>query len=156
MPLLDQVSLQVEEGERVCLVGRNGEGKSSLLRLLRGDAEPDAGTVWIRPGARLGHLAQDISVFADATVEAVVSGGLPGQGRTLAEYETLARSEQLDAEQRSRLDALHRELDATGGWQLQQRVSTVMSRLRLEPGMLWTDSPAATRRRAMLARALVG
>jgi ATP-binding cassette subfamily F protein uup len=155
-PLLDQVNLQVEEGERVCLVGRNGEGKSSLLRLLRGDAEPDAGTVWTRPGARLGHLAQDISVFADATVEAVVTSGLPGQGRTLAEYESLARLEQPDAEQRSRLDALHRELDATGGWQLQQRVSAVLSRLSLEPGTQLDQLSGGTRRRALLARALVG
>ena len=154
--LLDQVSLQVEEGERVCIVGRNGEGKSSLLRLVRGDAEPDAGIVWRRPGARLGHLAQDISVLADATIEAVVSSGLPGQGQTLAEYELLARVEQLSPEQHSRLDALHRELDATGGWQLQQRVTTVLSRLRLEPGMRLDQLSGGTRRRVLLARALVG
>ncbi len=155
-PLLDQVSLQVEEGERVCVVGRNGEGKSSLLRLVRADAEPDAGIVWRRPGARLGHLAQDISVLADATVEAVVSGGLPGQGRSLADYESLAREAHLSPEQHARLDALHRELDATGGWQLQQRVSTVLSRLRLEPGMRLDQLSGGTRRRALLARALVG
>jgi ATP-binding cassette subfamily F protein uup len=155
-PLLDQVSLQVEEGERVCVVGRNGEGKSSLLRLVRGDAEPDAGIVWRRPGARLGSLAQDISVLADATVEALVTSGLPGQGQRLAEYEALARVEQLSPEQHARLDALHRELDATGGWQLQQRVATVLSRLRLEPGMRLEELSGGTRRRAMLARALVG
>ena len=155
-PLLDQVSLQIDAGERVCLVGRNGEGKSSLLRLLRADAEPDAGSVWIRPGTRLGHLAQDISVLADTTVEAVVRSGLPGQGRTLAQYEALAHAEALDADQRSRLDALHRELDATGGWQLQQRVSTVLSRLRLEPDTRLDQLSGGTRRRALLARALVG
>jgi ATP-binding cassette subfamily F protein uup len=154
--LLDQVSLQVEQGERVCLVGRNGEGKSSLLRLVRGDAEPDAGVVWIRPAARIGHLAQDISVLADASVEAVVSSGLPGEGRMLAEYEALARAEQPSLAQRTRLDALHRELDATGGWQLQQRIATVLSRLRLSPGMRLDQLSGGTRRRALLARALVG
>jgi ATP-binding cassette subfamily F protein uup len=155
-PLLDQASLQVEEGERVCVVGRNGEGKSSLLRLLRGDAEPDAGIVWRRPGARLGALAQDISEPAHATVESVVSSGLPGQGRALAEYESLARVEQLSPAQHARLDALHRELDATDGWQLQQRVATVLSRLRLEPGSQLDQLSGGTRRRALLARALVG
>jgi ATP-binding cassette subfamily F protein uup len=155
-PLLDNVALQIRKGERVCLLGRNGEGKSSLLRLLRGEPEPDTGVVWIRPGARLGHLAQDISVLADESVESVVLGGLPGQGRTLAEYEALTHQEQLSEPQRVRLDALHRELDATGGWQLQQRVATVLSRLRLRPDARLDQLSGGTRRRALLARALVG
>ncbi len=155
-PLLDQVALQVERGERVCLVGRNGEGKSTLLRLLHGGLGPDAGLVWIRPGARVGHLAQDISVPADQSVETVVSSGLPGHAGRLAEYEALAREAQLTAEQRARLDALHRELDASGGWQLQQRVATVLSRLRLVAGARLDELSGGTRRRALLARALVG
>ncbi len=155
-PLLDQVSLQVEEGERVCLVGRNGEGKSSLLGLLGGERSPDAGVVWVRPGARLGTLAQDIGVPAEATVESVVRSGLPGAGRTLAQYQALAAEEHPSPQQRTQLDALHRELDATGGWQLQQRVETVLTRLRLTAGARLEQLSGGTRRRALLARALVG
>ena len=70
-PLLDQVSLQLEESERIALIGRNGEGKSSMLRLLLRETEPDEGVVWIKSGARLGHLAQDISVLVDKIVAAM-------------------------------------------------------------------------------------
>ena len=67
-PLLDHVSLLVDEGERVCLVGRNGEGKSSLLRLVAGLVTPDDGSIWIRPGARIAMLAQDLDAVADVLV----------------------------------------------------------------------------------------
>ncbi|HEX9139490.1 MAG TPA: ATP-binding cassette domain-containing protein, partial [Steroidobacteraceae bacterium] len=73
-PLLEHVQLQIEETERVCLVGRNGEGKSSLLRLLAGMAMPDEGTVWIRPGVRVAYLVQDIGVEAEGSVESIVAG----------------------------------------------------------------------------------
>jgi len=76
-PLLDHVTLQVEEGERVCLVGRNGEGKSSLLRLVSGSSVPDDGTVWVKPGSRLAMLAQDLDAVDDARVIDIVAGGLP-------------------------------------------------------------------------------
>src|SRR5471032_3131968 len=88
-PLLDRVSLTLEEGERLALVGRNGEGKSSLLRLLLREAEPDAGSLWLRPGARIAHLAQDITAVTHETAAQVVTGGLPQQGQALAEYQTL-------------------------------------------------------------------
>ena len=75
-PLLDHASLQVGERERVCLVGRNGEGKSSLLRLVAGLGQPDDGSIWIRPGARLAALAQDLDAVDDDRVIDIVRGGL--------------------------------------------------------------------------------
>ncbi|MGA2861380.1 MAG: ATP-binding cassette domain-containing protein, partial [Steroidobacteraceae bacterium] len=110
-PLLDQVSLQLDEGERVGLVGRNGEGKSSLLRLVRHEAEPDAGSLWLRPGARVAHLAQDIALLTGETVAQIVTAGLPQQGQALAEYQTLAAQGLHTQAQRRRLDELHHALD---------------------------------------------
>ena len=67
-PLLDHITLQVDEGERVCVVGRNGEGKSSLLRLVAGEIAPDDGSVWTNPGARVAYLVQDVTAATDYTV----------------------------------------------------------------------------------------
>ena len=127
-PLLDQVSLQLEEDERVALIGRNGEGKSSLLRLLLRESEPDEGVVWIKNGARLGHLAQDISVLTPVP---------------LAEWLTTA------------LKASGPEGAADEGWSVGQRVATVLSRLRLDGAAQLDQLSGGTRRRALLARALV-
>jgi len=126
-PLLDQVSLQIDEGERVALVGRNGEGKSSLLRLLRGEAEPDHGTVWRKPGARVAHLAQDLSALSERSVTQMVS----------------------DA---ARL--LH-TTDGDEGWQVKHRVAAVLSRLQLDPNARLDQLSGGTRRRVLLAQALV-
>ena len=76
-PLLDLVDLQVRKGERVCLLGRNGEGKSSLLQLITRQIVPDGGEVWVRPGARVASLAQEVSAGSDASVYEVIRGGVP-------------------------------------------------------------------------------
>ena len=116
-PLLDQVSLQLDEGERVALIGRNGEGKSSLLRLLLREIEPDEGVVWIKSGARLGHLAQDISVLTPVPV---------------ADWLRAALTESVP-------DAATHE----GWWPSAQRVATVLSRLRIDGLQLpWINSRA--------------
>jgi ATP-binding cassette subfamily F protein uup len=154
-PLLDQVSLHLDEGERVALVGRNGEGKSSLLRLLLRAVEPDAGTVWLRPGARIAHLAQDVAAVTTESVAQMITGGLPEQNQALAQYQALAAQGLHTPAQRRRLDELHHQLDAGEGWQLAQRVSTVSSRLHLDPGMRFDELSGGWRRRVLLGRALV-
>ena len=75
-PLLERVSLWISERERVCLVGRNGEGKSSLLRLVAGATTPDDGAIWCKPGARLAFLPQDLDVVHGERVIDVVRSGL--------------------------------------------------------------------------------
>jgi ATP-binding cassette subfamily F protein uup len=79
-PLLDQVDLQVRKGERVCLLGRNGEGKSSLLQLITRQIAPDSGEVWVRPGACVAGLAQEVSTASDTSVYEVIRGGVPAGG----------------------------------------------------------------------------
>src|SRR5580658_4401853 len=74
-PLLDHAVLQVRKGERLCLLGRNGEGKSSLLQLITGQIVPDGGEVWVRPGTRVASLAQEVSAASDATVRDMLMGG---------------------------------------------------------------------------------
>src|SRR5262245_65740145 len=82
-PLLSNADLEVFRGERVCLVGRNGEGKSSLLRLISTEIQPDDGNVWVRPGIKVARLAQEVAVDSPESVFDVVAGGLPRVGALL-------------------------------------------------------------------------
>ena len=133
-PLLDRVSLQVAEGERVCVVGRNGEGKSSLLRLVAGRSPPDDGAVWIKPGARLAMLAQDLDVVEGTRVGEVVRGGLPpAAGES---WEIGHRVESIQS--RLGLDADRVFAELSGGW---QRRALLGRALVSDPDILLLDEP---------------
>ena len=155
--LLDRVDLEMFRGERVCLVGRNGEGKSSLLRILNGEVTTDDGELWVRPTTRIACLAQEVGMDSDDSVFDVVAGGLPELGRLISEYHhvasELAQGENPAALQR--LSELQHELEAANGWQLEQRVESVLSRLDLDSDAMFHSLSGGWRRRVMLARALV-
>ncbi|MCR4332189.1 MAG: ATP-binding cassette domain-containing protein, partial [Sulfuricaulis sp.] len=156
-PLLEQAKLEIRRGERVCLVGRNGEGKSSLIRLLSGEALPDDGKIWIRPGTRIAHLAQEVSPDSDESVFDIVAGGLAGLGKLISQYHHTA-TELAHAHTPAltqRLAQLQHELEAGDGWRLEQRVEMVLSRLGLDGDVSMHALSGGWRRRAMLARALV-
>jgi ATP-binding cassette subfamily F protein uup len=155
--LLDQVDLELRRGERVCLVGRNGEGKSSLLRVIAGEISPDDGERWVRPTVRIAHLAQEVALESDESVFDVVAGGLPEMGRLLSDYHHAAArlAHSHAAADIRRLEELQHELEAAGGWQLEQRVETVLSRLTLDGDASFGTLSGGWRRRVMLARALV-
>ena len=156
-PLLEQAKLEIRRGERVCLVGRNGEGKSSLIRLLSGEALPDDGKLWIRPGTRIAHLAQEVSPDSDESVFDIVAGGLAGLGQLISQYHHTA-TELAHAHTPAltqRLAQLQHELEAGDGWRLEQRVEMVLSRLGLDGDVSMHALSGGWRRRAMLARALV-
>ena len=133
-PLLDHVSLLVDEGERVCLVGRNGEGKSSLLRLVAGLVTPDDGSIWIRPGARIAMLAQDLDAVADACVRNIVEGGLPADAGEL--WETTPRVDAVMS--RLGLDGTAEFASLSGGW---RRRALLGRALVGDPDVLLLDEP---------------
>lgn len=154
--LLDGVALEVEPGERLCLIGRNGEGKSSLLKLVAGESLPDSGALWHRPGSRVAHLTQEVAGGIDQSVLEVVAGGLAEAGRLLAQYQQAAAALALDPTETriNHLSQLQHALEAVDGWRLQQRVETVLSRLGLNGSTPFSALSGGWRRRAMLARAL--
>ncbi|MGB6356057.1 MAG: ATP-binding cassette domain-containing protein, partial [Steroidobacteraceae bacterium] len=142
-PLLDRVDLQIRKGERVCLLGRNGEGKSSLLQLIMRQIVPDAGEVWVRPGARVASLAQEVSPASEASVREVIMGGFGNdagaRGGAGVHDAARARGD----------DGVH------GDWQAEVQADQVISRLQLEPDAAMSELSGGWRRRVMLGRALV-
>jgi ATP-binding cassette subfamily F protein uup len=154
MPLLDKVSWQIGRGERVCIIGRNGTGKSSLMRLVKGDQRPDEGAVWRAPGLKIGELPQELPVADGRTVFDVVAEGLDGVGELLAQYHHLSQNIHTDADL-DKLMHVQQDLEARDGWRLQQLVDSTLSRLQLPPEKTLAELSGGWRRRVLLAQALV-
>jgi ATP-binding cassette subfamily F protein uup len=155
--LLDGVNLQIERGERVCLVGRNGAGKSTLMKIVGNELTPDSGEVIWERGTRVASLAQEVPRDLSGTVFDVVSEGLGSIVDLLTEYRTLVHSlgSGGNAGIIPDLERVQHLIESSGGWQMQQRVETVLSRLGLDPDAAAAGLSGGYKRRALLARALV-
>ncbi|WAN11242.1 ATP-binding cassette domain-containing protein [Stutzerimonas balearica] len=153
-PLLDRVSWQIARGERVCVIGRNGTGKSSMLSLVKGVRQPDDGEIWRAPGLKIGELPQELPRADERTVFDVVAEGLAGVGELLAEYHHLSMNIQNDADL-EKLTHVQQALEAKDGWRLQQLVDSTLSRLQLPADRTLAELSGGWRRRVLLAQSLV-
>ena len=153
-PLLDGVSWQIARGERVCIIGRNGTGKSSMLSLVKGSQLPDDGEIWRAPGLKIGELPQELPVADERTVFDVVAEGLAGVGQLLAEYHHLSQNIHNEADL-DKLMHVQQALEAKDGWRLQQLVDSTLSRLQLPADKTLAELSGGWRRRVLLAQALV-
>jgi len=155
-PLLDGVSLQVERGERICLLGRNGAGKSSLLALAAGEVAPDGGIIDRQQGLRTATLPQDVPQGLQGSVFEVVAGGLGPAGELLCRYHRLSRQLEADEDQGllPQLLEVQHALDAADSWPLQQRIEQMLTRLKLPADVQLASLSGGVKRRALLARAL--
>ncbi len=155
-PLLAGVSLRLEEGDRLCLLGRNGTGKSTLLKIMDGQLPPDSGELLRRQGMRTALVSQETPSEYRGTLFDVVAGGMGETAALLAEHHRVAQ--QLAAEGGEpllqRLEALHAQLENSGGWNLHQDVERVLNRLSLDPDADFATLSGGMNRRALLARAL--
>ena len=151
--ILDDAEFQLDAGERVCLLGRNGTGKSTLLSMLDGTITPDAGELWFQPGIKVACMPQTPKVEDKGqTVFDVVAEGLAEAGKWVAEYHHLIATQSDDM---NHLAVVQDELEACDGWALEQRVSQVLSRLELDADTKVATLSGGWRRRVALARALV-
>jgi len=126
-PLLEKVTLQVEKGEKVCFMGRNGEGKTTLLRLISGEMEPDSGVITLQKGTTVAGLSQALPSDVSGSVYDVVAGGLAGDESN----------------------------PGTGpGWGIRRQVERVLTRLSLDAKVRFETLSVGLRRRVLLARAL--
>ncbi|GAB2724057.1 ATP-binding cassette domain-containing protein [Halomonas garicola] len=150
--LLDRADLTIERGERLALVGRNGTGKSTLLKLVAGDIQPDDGTIWRAPGLKIGVLAQELPNSSGMTIFDMVAQGLPEAGALLSEYHHLIHAAEPDMD---RMATLQTRIEAIDGWSFHQRIDVILTRLGLPPDIAMSTLSGGWRRRVALARALV-
>jgi ATP-binding cassette subfamily F protein uup len=156
-PVLDHARFAIERGERVCLLGRNGAGKSTIMRLLDGTVTPDDGEIVRQTGVTVARLEQEVPDDVEGTTFDVVAAGLGPAGQLLARYHHASHRVATDhgAAALRDLDRLHHELDVAGAWEMQTRVDTVLQHLALEPDATFQALSGGRKRQVMLARALV-
>jgi len=157
-PLLDGIGLNVESGERICLLGRNGVGKSTLLRVLAGSLTPDSGEVMRSPKLTVGSLPQEVPDDLRGTVLDVVCRGMGKPGERLVAYRQKSASGesggQMDQATLTSLTNLQQTVDGEDGWRLQRQAERIISELNLDPGSEVATFSTGMQRQVLLASAL--
>src|SRR5688572_2165764 len=155
-PLLDNVKLQIASCERICLIGRNGAGKSSLLNIIEGNILADSGAVHRKPHLRLARLAQELPQKIDVTVYEFVAEGLAETGKILTQYhQLLIQLENEHTEENlAQLEKLQQQIEAKQGWHFEQHIQSILTRLALNPDLRLKELSGGWQRRAALAKAL--
>jgi ATP-binding cassette subfamily F protein uup len=157
--LLDHADFQLDEGERVGLIGRNGGGKSSMMRVLAGQGNLDDGTVWRAPTARICYVSQEPVLDADDSVFDAVAKGLGKLQKLLHDYHHVSHQlSEPDADYDKLLEEmqhLQTQLEAQDGWSVQARIETTIAKLDLDPDKRVGDMSGGQRKRVALAQALV-
>ena len=161
VPLLDHADLVIDAGERIGLIGRNGTGKSSLLRIIEGTARPDDGKAWLAPGTKLASVPQEPAFLPGLTVFDAVAEGLGEGNRLLVEYHAVTHALAAhpggpeEGVLMARLHDLQEALEKAGGWTLTNRIEATLTRLALPEDAPVADLSGGMKKRVALARALV-
>jgi ATP-binding cassette subfamily F protein uup len=148
--LLDDVSLDIQKGQRICFLGRNGAGKSTFMKIIAGETVPDAGDIITEPGVKIAYLPQDIAEDISGTVFDVVASGAGESGAALALVHALTAHDDP-----ARMHELHHYLDQHNGWRIQTVIERVLENVGLDGSADFASLSGGMRRRTLLARALV-
>jgi ATP-binding cassette subfamily F protein uup len=156
-PVLEHADFAIASGERVCVLGRNGAGKSTFMQVFDGTIAPDSGLVVRQGGISIARLEQDVPRTLTGSMFDIAAAGLGDAGRLLTNYHAASLRVSTDHSEAAlkELDRLHRQIDAANAWQLHLRVETVLQHLHLDPDARIEQASGGRTRQALLARALV-
>lgn len=157
-PLLENINLQINAGERICLLGRNGVGKTTFMRIIAGQALPEQGYVARQPKITFACLMQDVPDNLNGTVFELVSEGLGQCGKLLAEYHLVSHQLAVDHENPAmlkKLDTIQHAIDSQDGWQMDRYITDIIQNMELDANASAEGLSAGMKRRALLAQALV-
>ncbi|AJI73226.1 hypothetical protein FTDG_00120 [Francisella tularensis subsp. novicida GA99-3548] len=149
--VLDNVNLEISKGQRICLIGRNGTGKSSLLKIIEGSVIPDSGEVIVHNNAIVASMIQEVPNDMQGSIADVMLEGLGSLGEYLISYQQTLVSNPESA----KLEQLHSYIDENHGWGYLNDVEVLASKLNLNPTALFKDLSGGMKRRVILARALI-
>ena len=149
--LLDNLSLDIQRGQRICFLGRNGTGKSTFLKIIAGEIKADRGDIIAQPGLRIAYLPQDVPVNYSGTVFDIVAAGAGKPGEAFAAWHTMAEGPH-DSDE---LSKLQHYLDTCDGWRLETVIKRVLEQVNLDGSADVATLSGGMRRRVLLARALV-
>jgi len=155
--LFDSLNLHIEPKERLCLLGRNGEGKSTLMKVIGGMVKADDGSIEQQQNLKIAYLTQDVPNEIEGSVYDVVSSGLEGVGEILKSYHhcSLELAEEYSEQKMQELSRIQHDLEAVDGWSLSQQVETTLSLLELPADETFSSLSGGLKRRVLLGRALV-
>jgi len=155
--ILENIDGYIDVGERVCLLGRNGTGKSTLLKLIAGQVKQDSGEIEYAQGKKIAYMAQEHVGALDKTIYDVVADGLGDSARLIQDYHhaVTALTEDSSEQAMARLEKAQHEVDVADAWQLSTQVESMLSKMSLDGELQFEQLSGGLKRRVLLARALV-
>ena len=155
--MFDNLNLQLESGERVALLGRNGVGKTTLMKVIAGQIAVGSGAISYQKGVQLTYLPQEIPIDLSGNVFDIVLSGLGERARILRDYHHV--SHLLETEHSDRLlrelDDLQHQMDHTNGWVINNQVEYAITQMKLDPDSNFEHLSGGQKRKVLLAKALV-
>lgn len=155
--LYENINLVIEPKQRICLIGRNGTGKSTLFKMLKGEVAPDKGTIERQQDLSIAQLVQDIPTHLQGTIYETVARGFGETGALLIQYERILQATEHsdNLEIFEELHTLQEQLEQQQGWQLDQKIKSILSKMNLDPTLNMQSLSGGMIRRVLMATALV-
>ncbi|MBF0196294.1 MAG: ATP-binding cassette domain-containing protein [Planctomycetes bacterium] len=155
--IFSQLDLKIEKGERLCLIGRNGVGKSTLMKIITGDFIPDGGELVRKQGLVCKILQQEVPIGTDESVFEMVARGIRKEGQLIIDYHNLIQDEKKSQEPEhiNKLDKLHKVMDDIDGWELSHKIEKVITKMNLKDDDEFMTLSAGMKRRVLLAQAII-